>query len=129
MATNRFIVAADFGVYFNSTGDGNERRKQQVRKRLFRGKFLGKGKEVIEKALQLYYAMQAPNTPTWAKAVIIAALGYFISPIDAIPDVVPFVGFADDLGVLVAALAAVATYITDEVKNKADAKLDEWFGS
>jgi len=88
----------------------------------------GAGKEVVEKALQLYYSMQASNTPTWAKAVIIAALGYFISPLDAIPDIVPFVGFADDLGVLAAAIATVATYITDDVKAKAEAKLAEWFG-
>jgi uncharacterized membrane protein YkvA (DUF1232 family) len=87
------------------------------------------GKEVIDKALQLYYTMQAPATPTWARAVIIAALGYFISPVDAIPDIVPVVGYADDLGVLVAAIATVATYITDEMKAKAEAKLFEWFGS
>jgi uncharacterized membrane protein YkvA (DUF1232 family) len=86
------------------------------------------GSEVIDKALQLYYAMQESATPTWAKAIIIAALGYFISPIDAIPDLIPVVGYADDLGVLVAALATVASYITNEVKAKAKAKLAEWFG-
>jgi uncharacterized membrane protein YkvA (DUF1232 family) len=55
-------------------------------------------------------------------------LGYFISPIDAIPDVIPFVGYSDDLGVLVAAVATVSTYITDDVKAKAKAKLQDWFG-
>ena len=34
------------------------------------------GKEVIEKALWLYYAAQNPNTPTWAKVTIYGALGY-----------------------------------------------------
>lgn len=86
------------------------------------------GKEVIEKAMQLYYTMQAPATPAWAKAVIIAALGYFISPVDAIPDIIPVVGYADDLGVLVAAIATVGTYITDDIKAKAEDKLKEWFG-
>lgn len=86
------------------------------------------GSEVIGKALQLYYTMQLPSTPVWAKVVIIAALGYFISPIDAIPDAIPVVGYADDLGVLVAALATVSSYVTDEVKAKAKAKLAEWFG-
>jgi len=87
------------------------------------------GQEVIEKALQLYYALQTPGTPAWAKAVIVGALGYFISPLDAIPDVIPMIGYADDLGVLAAAIAAVATYITDDVKAKAAAKLAEWFGN
>jgi uncharacterized membrane protein YkvA (DUF1232 family) len=84
------------------------------------------GKELIEKALQLYYAAQHPETPTWAVATIYSALGYFISPIDVIPDVMPF-GFTDDLGVLVAAIAAVSAYITDEVKQQAANKLEEWF--
>lgn len=87
------------------------------------------GKEVIEKALQLYYALQAPDTPAWAKAVIIAALGYFISPLDAIPDMTPLIGYADDLGVLTMAIATVAAYITDDIKAKAKAKLVDWFGA
>lgn len=69
------------------------------------------GREVIEKALWLYYAAQDPATPTWAKGVVYSALGYFILPIDAIPDLAPVVGYTDDLGVLAAAVAAIATYI------------------
>lgn len=88
----------------------------------------GAGVEVIEKALQFYYALQNSNTPAWAKTVIIGALGYFISPIDAIPDITPVVGYVDDLGVLTAAVATVATYITEDIKAKATAKLKEWFG-
>lgn len=86
------------------------------------------GQEVIEKALWLYYAAQSPQTPAWAKTTIYAALGYFIFPVDAIPDVVPVVGYADDLGVLTAAVAAVTMDITDEVKVQAKQKLKEWFG-
>ena len=87
------------------------------------------GREVIEKALLLYYAMQEEKAPAWAKTTIIAALGYFIVPLDAIADITPAVGFADDLGVLVLAVAAVATYINDDVRAKAESRLTEWFGS
>ena len=85
------------------------------------------GKEVIEKALILYYCLQGPDTPVWAKTTIIAALGYFISPIDAIPDFTPVIGFTDDLGVLAAALATVAVYIKEEHKEKAKEKIKIWF--
>jgi len=85
------------------------------------------GSEVVERALQLYFAAQDPQTPTWAKGVIYAALGYFIFPADAIPDVIPVVGYADDLGVLVAAVASVAMYITPPVKQQARAKMQDWF--
>ena len=87
------------------------------------------GREVIEKALWLYYAAQQPHTPLWAKTAIYGALGYFISPIDAIPDITPMVGYADDLAVLAAAVATVATYITAEVKERAAEKVRGWFGA
>jgi uncharacterized membrane protein YkvA (DUF1232 family) len=34
------------------------------------------------------------------KSVVVAALLYFITPIDAMPDIAPFVGFLDDIGVI-----------------------------
>jgi uncharacterized membrane protein YkvA (DUF1232 family) len=86
------------------------------------------GREVVAMALELYYAAQSPGTPTWAKAVIYGALGYFISLIDAIPDLTPIVGYTDDLGVLAAAMAAVMVNVTPEVRAKAAAKLRDWFG-
>lgn len=73
------------------------------------------------------YAAHGPNTPTWAKATIYGALGYFISPIDAIPDLVPVVGYSDDLGVLALTVATCTAYITPEVKAQAkQAKKDLW---
>ena len=86
------------------------------------------GKEVIEKALWLYYAAQRPETPKWAKTAIYGALAYFISPIDAIPDITPLVGFTDDLGALAAAIAMTSAYINEDVKAKASQKLLHWFG-
>ena len=86
------------------------------------------GREVVEKALILYYVGIDSNTPAWAKGVIGAALGYFIFPLDAIPDLAPFVGYADDLGAIAVALAAVASCITKVHIDKAKAKSDEWFG-
>lgn len=86
------------------------------------------GKDVIEKALLLYYAAQSPETPVWAKTTIYGALGYFISPIDLIPDLMPVVGYTDDLAVLVAAIAAVSAYINEDVRKQAADKLTSWFG-
>ncbi len=85
------------------------------------------GREVIEKALWLYYAAQRPETPVWVKTAIFGALSYFIMPIDAIPDFLPG-GYVDDLGVLTAALGTAAAYINNDVKHKATVKLRTWFG-
>jgi uncharacterized membrane protein YkvA (DUF1232 family) len=86
------------------------------------------GKEIVEKALLLFYAFQEEKAPKWAKATIAGALGYFIVPLDAIADITPAVGYADDLGVLVLAIAAVATYINQDVRNKTATRMKSWFG-
>ena len=85
------------------------------------------GEKVLEPALKLYYTSRDPETPTWAKTTIYGALGYFISPMDAIPDITPVVGYADDLGVLVAAVATVAAHIKKEHAKRAKQTLSEWF--
>ncbi len=86
------------------------------------------GREVVERALCLFYAAQRPETPAWAKTIVYSALGYFILPIDAIPDITPVVGYADDLGALVVAIATVSAYINPEVKERARHKMSDWFG-
>ncbi len=86
------------------------------------------GREVVEKSLTLHYAAQREATPAWARATVYGALGYFIAPLDAIVDLTPVVGYADDLGVLVLALATVIHYVDDEVRLRAQAKVDTWFG-
>jgi uncharacterized membrane protein YkvA (DUF1232 family) len=86
------------------------------------------GREVVEKALILFFAAQRPETPLWAKTVIYSALAYLVLPTDAIPDFIPLSGYADDLGTLVAALGAVTMCITPEVKAAAKQTVEGWFG-
>ncbi len=86
------------------------------------------GKEGLRQALRLFYVLQKKNIPPWAKGVVLGALGYFISPIDIIPDFIPVTGYTDDVAVIAAALGIVTMYIDDDVKRKADQKLEEWFG-
>ncbi|SEO02964.1 Uncharacterized membrane protein YkvA, DUF1232 family [Duganella sp. CF517] len=87
------------------------------------------GQKVLEQALKMYYSATDPDTPLWAKTTIYGALGYFISPIDAIPDLLPALGYTDDIGVLIAAATAVAAHIKDEHVQKARDTLQQWFGN
>lgn len=86
------------------------------------------GIKVIYLALLLFFTLQQSTTPMVAKSVIIGALGYFIFPLDFIPDFIPIAGFSDDLTALVSAVAAVALYVDEDTKQKAKAKLHVWFG-
>ncbi len=85
------------------------------------------GAKVIYVALILYYELADPNVSPKEKAVIIGALGYFILPLDLIPDAIPVLGFSDDLAALVAAYGYVKGHLTPEVKLRARKKLCEWF--
>lgn len=85
------------------------------------------GREVIEKALWLYYAAEAPNTPQWARATVYGALAYFVLPADAVPDILPIAGYTDDLSVLVLAVTTIGCYIDAGVKARAAMTLARWF--
>lgn len=77
------------------------------------------GKKLIEAALLLFFAVKDKDTPAWARTVVFGALGYFIFPFDALPDFVPVIGYSDDMGALITALAAVAAHIKEEHKKQA----------
>ncbi|MBY5924423.1 MULTISPECIES: YkvA family protein [Halomonas] len=85
------------------------------------------GEVTLSRALTLYYAARDKDTPVWAKTTIYGALGYFISPIDALPDLTPLIGYTDDMGMLAVALITVASYVKEEHRQLARAKLARWF--
>ncbi len=86
------------------------------------------GLKVVYSVLLMYYAYRRSDTPIWAKRIILGVLGYFISPIDLLPDLSPIIGYTDDLGVLSFGLVTIAAYVNDEVRIKARQKLRGWFG-
>ncbi len=45
----------------------------------------------------LYLAYRDPRTPWYAKIIMAAVIGYFLCPIDLIPDFIPVLGYLDDL--------------------------------
>ncbi len=96
-------------------------------KETVRDKATQAGTKVVYAALLLFYLMKDPMVPLTAKLTITAALGYFILPTDAIPDIAPLVGFSDDLGVLIFALNQISDHITPEVKIKATQHLQRIF--
>ena len=86
------------------------------------------GLKVVYAALLLYYVVKSPLTSKKDKGKILGALGYFILPIDVIPDWIPVAGYTDDLAALTWAIYSVAKNITPEIKQQAKDKLRELFG-
>jgi len=65
---------------------------------------VGKKISFAKDIMALFNYMQDSFVSWHRKAIVIAALIYFISPIDAIPDIAPLFGYLDDLGVITALL-------------------------
>ena len=119
MANNKIL---DFEAYRNNFSDSGlwEKIKQVAKKA---------GIKVVYAALVLYYLAKDGDMPIKDKLKIYGALGYFILPIDMIPDSIIALGFTDDFAALAYALYSAARYVTPEIKAKAEKKLEEWFGN
>ncbi|MBR5835137.1 MAG: DUF1232 domain-containing protein [Bacteroidales bacterium] len=85
------------------------------------------GEKVIYHALLLYYVLVDKNTPFHHKATIVGALGYFIFPMDIVPDFLPIAGFADDLAAIMACIKAVNANITPEIRDKASSLAHDYY--
>jgi uncharacterized membrane protein YkvA (DUF1232 family) len=79
----------------------------------------------IEDVVAAYYAMLDRETPVTTRLTIVAALAYFVTPFDIVPDFLLGLGFIDDASVLMAALAAVRGSIKEEHRVAARAALAE----
>ena len=85
------------------------------------------GGQGIYYALILYYVLVDDETPASQKGIILGALGYFIFPIDLIPDLVPLVGFTDDIAAITAALKVIWSSVKPTHLEQAAQKTKEWF--
>lgn len=66
--------------------------------------------------IRLLYAMLRDSTYSisWkTRALLIGALVYFIMPVDATPDFIPFIGYIDDSVVI----GAVIKFLRDEIED------------
>lgn len=84
------------------------------------------GRVTVENALKLFYAVYLGKASPSQVTIIVGALGYLISPADAIPDLLPG-GLTDDAGVIAAAVSLLACCSDPEVEAAAKAKVSEWF--
>ena len=72
-----------------------------------------------------YYCTFDPATPAKVRATALAALAYFVLPLDLVPDLLVGIGFGDDATVLMAALAMIRNHIRDEHRQAARKALED----
>ena len=104
-----------YGDHYTDNGLTSKLRK--VAKKL--------GGKALEAVLTLYYVLRSPSVSTADKAKIYGVLGYFILPFDIVPDLLPLVGYADDISALFWVVNVVWKNITPEVRVQMAAKKAE----
>lgn len=67
---------------------------------------------LFSQLIKAYVQGSYKKLPTVALVKIVAVLIYFISPFDFIPDILPFVGFTDDLALMI--------WVGKSIKNELD---------
>lgn len=64
----------------------------------------GKKISFVKDVIALFKYMTDNRVQWYRKGIVVGALVYFMTPIDAIPDIAPLIGYLDDLGVITATL-------------------------
>jgi uncharacterized membrane protein YkvA (DUF1232 family) len=78
-----------------------------------------------EDLVAAYFCTLDPATPSRVKFILLGAIAYFVLPFDAVADILPLLGFADDAAILMAAITQVAGSITQEHRDRARTVLTE----
>jgi uncharacterized membrane protein YkvA (DUF1232 family) len=90
------------------------RREERVRSRIWRtARRAARQVPFMDEVLAGYYCALDPHTPARVRAILLAALAYFVLPLDSVPDFLLGFGFTDDIAVMMAALGAVRSNITE----------------
>ena len=101
---------------FSAVDAGKFARDEETVRRGFWRKVRRVGARVrfVEELLAAHYCAFDRDTPLEVKAALVGALAYFVLPFDAIPDVLPLLGYADDAAVLTTALRLVESNLRPE---------------
>ncbi len=118
MSTRKNFNLDDYAQYFNDSKLWKKLSKAAKKA----------GRKAVYYVLVLYYVSRDPAVPRNLKLKVLGALGYFILPLDFLPDFILGLGFTDDLAALAWALFTMKKYITPEIERKARERLNEWFG-
>ena len=79
--------------------------------------------EMLKQVVTLYVLLKDSSTSMTLKITLIGALGYFIAPIDAIPDLIPLLGYTDDMSIIGMLINQLSHAITPEIEQQVRALL------
>jgi len=92
-----------------------EDQKQSVRQKLLAtARKAARQIPFMEDVVAGYYCALDPSTPAKVRATLLAALAYFVLPLDTIPDFIVGIGFGDDATILMATIAMIRAHMRED---------------
>lgn len=79
--------------------------------------------------MTLWFARSHPDTPWHAKALGACAVAYALSPIDLIPDVIPILGYVDDVILIPVLIWLTVRLLPQHVLLESRARAEEWIAT
>lgn len=76
-----------------------------------------------EDVVAAYFCAIDRKTPLKVRAILLAALAYFVLPTDVIPDFITGLGFTDDATVLMTAIGLVGGHVREHHRQRARSAL------
>lgn len=84
--------------------------------------FNNKTEALKAEAGALYFAVRDPRTPPMAKVLAVGVVAYALSPVDLIPDFIPFLGWIDDFIIIGLGLRLIKHLIPKTVWEESKVK-------
>lgn len=98
----------------------NSRREERVRGQFWRtAKRAARQVPFMTELVAAYFCALDGKTPLRVRGTLLAALAYFVLPLDIIPDFILGLGFTDDITVLATAIGAISAHITSAHRDAA----------
>lgn len=112
-------------ILYSGDEDKNAEREKTLREK-FWFKFRANANRIpfMEDVASAYYCALDPQTPNKVRGILLAALAYFILPLDAVPDFLLGFGLTDDITVLTLAFTAISGNIKDSHRAAAKKALE-----
>ena len=85
--------------------------------------------ELKAQVVTLWFCRKHPDTPWTAKVLAALVVAYAFSPIDLIPDFIPFLGYLDDLILIPLGVHATIRLIPPHVLAAARVEADAWLAT
>ena len=82
--------------------------------------------KTLRQILTLVALLKSDDVPVYAKAAIVAVLGYLIFPFDLFPDILPG-GSSEDFVAIALLFAEMAIYYNDDIDQSVDEMMEDIF--